>query len=197
MINFLPFVGSQYTARQLFNKRIMVLGDSHYCANPQDAVPTLTQDIINYYLNPYSENEGWMQTYRKFERSLVNHETSPDESISIWNSLLFYNFLQVPLSGPRVAGTSADYHNAAPAFFEVLDKYSPEVIIVWSKRLWDNLPNQRWSPAPDIIYDNYHISNGFYSLSNGSQAKAFYIYHPSTGYSWDWWYQAIKRAITE
>lgn len=195
MIRFLPYIGASYNSGGIFSRRIMVLGDSHYCADPAEEVPSLTRDVINYYLDPSSANEGWMQTYRKFERSLVNRETTPDDSIRIWNSLLFYNFLQVPLSGPRVAGTTAEYRDACQPFFEVIDTYQPEVIIVWGKRLWDKMPTERWTSSADVVYDNYAIQNGYYSMAGGSRAKTFYVYHPSAGYSWDWWYNAIMKVI--
>lgn len=195
MIRFLPFVGHDYTSGGIFSKRIMALGDSHYCERASDAVETITKDIIEYYLDPASESEGWMQTYRKFERSLVNRETTYGESSKIWNSLLFYNFLQVPLSGPRVAGTAEEYRDAAGAFFEVIDRHRPEVIIVWGKRLWEKMPTERWTSNKDVVYDGYSIENGYYTLADGSKALTFYVYHPSAGYSWDWWYKAIMTMI--
>lgn len=161
MISFLPFIGHDYQSGGIFSKRIMVLGDSHYCDDIKDAVPSITRDVINYYLDPASENEGWMQTYKKFERSLVNKQTTYAESKEIWNSLLFYNFLQVPLNGPRVAGTADEYRDAASSFFEVIDRYKPQVIIVWGKRLWDKMPTERWVSAPSVVYDGYTIENGF------------------------------------
>lgn len=195
MIHFLPYVGADYESGGIFSKRIMALGDSHYCEKASDAVPSLTRDVIEYYLDPASENEGWMQTYRKFERSLVNKATTYSESREIWNSLLFYNFLQVPLSGPRVAGTAEEYREAAEGFFEVIDQYKPQVIIVWGKRLWDKMPTERWTSSADVVYDGYAIENGYYSMSDGSKARTFFVYHPSAGYSWDWWYKAIMKVM--
>ncbi len=195
MIHFLPYVGANYSTGGIFGKRIMILGDSHYCENVSDAVPTLTRDVIEYYLDPASENEGWMQTFRKFERSLVNKGTTNAESQMIWNSLLFYNFLQVPLSGPRVAGTDAEYKDASRAFFEVIDQYRPEVIIVWGKRLWDKMPFERWTPSTNISAEGYTIESGYYDLDDGSRARTIYVYHPSVGYSWDKWYKIISTLI--
>lgn len=193
-IKFLPFVGENYSKGGIFGKRIMVLGDSHYCANESDAIPTLTQDVIKCYLDPLSENENWMQTYRKFERSLVGHETTKRESVDIWQSLLFYNYLQIPLCGPRVAGTKEQYADSSSPFYEILAKYSPEIIIVWGKRLWENLPSQNWIDATNAIFDNYAIENGHYAI-HGNNIMAFCIYHPSVGYSWDWWYKIMHKFI--
>ena len=105
-IFFHPWVGHNYTSGGIFGKRIMVLGDSHYCGENCTVCGTdfsrkcngFTENVVRAYLNQNVEREGWMSTYLKFERSLVNHETSSDESIKIWDSLLFYNYLQVAMA---------------------------------------------------------------------------------------------------
>ena len=107
---FFPWVGSRYSSGGIFGKRIMVLGDSHYCGtpcgkcgvNPNPKCNKLTSDIIGWCLDLNIEREGWMNTY---PRSLVGHETTLEESRKIWDSIVFYNFLQVALHGPREAGT--------------------------------------------------------------------------------------------
>ena len=48
----------------------MVLGDSHYGSVPE---PTITRDVLGWYLDDSVEREGWMNTFLKFERSLVGH----------------------------------------------------------------------------------------------------------------------------
>ena len=198
---FLPWVGSQYASGGVFGKRIMVLGDSHYCGEPcrdcgrrfSTKCSDFTTRVVRAYLDQNNEREGWMTTYLKFERSLVNHETSPTESVKIWNSLLFYNYLQVAMQGPRQAGTPEQYRAAAGPFFEVMDKYQPDLLVVWGVRLWNNLPSERWVDGPDIVVDGYAINNGFYRLSNGKMVRAICVYHPSVGYSWDYWYKVIMR----
>ena len=114
-LTFLPFVGKNYNNGGMFGKRIMVLGDSHYGSVPQ---PNITRDVLGWYLDQNVEREGWMNTFLKFERSLVNRETTPKDSCEIWNSLLFYNYLQVLLDGPREAGTEQQYKDSAGAFFQ-------------------------------------------------------------------------------
>lgn len=113
----------------------------------------------------------------------------------IWDSVMFYNYLQVAMSGPRKAGTSAQYKQAANAFFEVIDKYEPECIIVWGKRLWNNMPNERWQDSDDIVVDGNHIATGYYLLSNGKRAKVVAVYHPAGGYSWKYWHKVIQGLL--
>lgn len=131
-LTFLPFVGSSYGTNNIFGKKIMVLGDSHYGSVTS---PSITKDVLAQYLNPNIEREGWMNTFLKFERSLVGKETTKQDSQTIWSSLLFYNYLQVLLDGPREAGTDQQYQDSEDAFFQVLEEYQPEILIVWGKRL--------------------------------------------------------------
>ena len=57
-----------------------------------------------------------MRTFLKFERSLVGEETDQAMRLKIWNSVVFFNYLQVAMGGPREAGTAEQYHQAGKAF---------------------------------------------------------------------------------
>ena len=189
-LTFLPFVGKNYINGGMFGKKIMVLGDSHYGSVPQ---PNITQDVLGWYLDQNVEREGWMNTFLKFERSLVNRETTASDSQRIWQSLLFYNYLQVLLDGPREAGTEQQYRDSSGAFFQVMDRYRPDIIIVWGKRLWKNLPWDNWIEGAPVTVDGEEIDNGYYKLSGGHMVRVVCVYHPSVGYSWDYWHKVIMR----
>lgn len=192
-LTFLPFVGKQYIKGGIFGKRIMVLGDSHYGSEP-DAM--ITNNVLGWYLDYSLKRVGWMNTFLKFERAMVGHTTNHNETLSIWNSLLFYNYLQVLLDGPREAGTKQQYKDSEAAFFEVLEKYQPDAIIVWGKRLWENIPWTRWTEYPTLKYsDGSMIDNGCYTLSNGHKVKVMCSYHPSVGYDWNYWAMIIAEFL--
>ncbi len=203
-IFFRPFVGKDYANGGILGKRIMVLGESHYCdegcadcgnCSRHRECMNFTHNVVKDYLNREMEHENWMNTFLKFERSLVGHETDSEESEKIWNSVIFFNYLQVAMGGPREAGTAEQYRRASEAFFEVIDKYQPEYLIIWGKRLWNNTPNERWHGGEDIIIDGYATATGTYSLSNGRKVKTMAVNHPSVGYSWDYWHQVIQRFL--
>ena len=189
-LTFLPFVGKDYKNGGMFGKRIMVLGDSHYGSVP-DA--NITRDVMAQYLDADCEREGWMNTFLKFERSLVNRESTASDSQRIWQSLLFYNYLQVLLDGPREAGTDQEYRDSAAAFFQVMEQYQPDLLIVWGKRLWQKLPYDSWTECDGVSVEGYVIDNGFYTLRNGHRVRALCVYHPSVGYSWDYWHRVIRK----
>ena len=79
-IFFQPFVGKHYADGGMFGKRIMILGESHYCdegcADCGDCrlhreCMGFTQNVLADYLDETNERQDWMRTFVKFERSLV------------------------------------------------------------------------------------------------------------------------------
>lgn len=199
-VRFEPWVGNQYNTSGFNGKKILVIGESFYCSE-EEAVATLTEKVVTDYLairnGEFRENNGgWTNTYLKFERSLVGEETKPERSLEIWNSIAFYNYLQVPMSGARESGTSIDYKNAKEAFFEVLNNLQPELIIVWGVgKLFNNLPEDRWTWGNLLDVDGWEIKNGYYQLDNKKQVRCIAVYHPSTGYQWDWWHKVIEGQL--
>ena len=186
-LTFLPFIGrSYYNTNVLGDKKIMALGESHYGTTP---TPDITKDVLARYLNPSVEHEGWMNTFTKFERSLVNKETSREESRIIWESLVFYNYVQVLMDDTRTAPTKQQYRDSEEAFFQVLEETRPDILIVWGRRLWSNLPYTNWEEGEEIRVDDYVVDNGYYTLKDGHKVHAYCIYHPSAGFDWSFWYK--------
>lgn len=155
-VKYLPFVGDQYEDGISFNdngelvlgkkekpgKRVLVLGESHYCDEDlsDEKLSSFTRNVLDCYLDS-EERYSWMRTFVKFERALSNTVTNFEDRNSIWNHLMFYNYLQRPLRGTRMAGDSEDYEEAKAPFFAILEQYQPDCIIVWGRRLFENLPN--------------------------------------------------------
>ena len=205
-IFFQPFVGKDYANGGIFGKRIMILGESHYCdegcsdcgdCRLHRECMNFTQQVLGDYLDENKERQDWMRTFVKFERSLVGKETDQTMRLMIWNSVVFFNYLQVAMGGPREAGTSAQYRQAGDALFEVMDKYQPEYVIAWGKRLWNNMPGERWRDGDDIVVDGYHVATGYYFLSYGRQVKVMAVNHPSVGYPWDYWSRVIQDFLLQ
>ena len=195
---FQPFVGKDYAHVGIFSKRIMILGESHYCdedcadcgcCQAHRECAAFTDQVVRQYLDGCKDD--WARTFLKFERSLVGHETSMAERQQIWQSVMFYNYLQVAMGGPRAAGTTAQYRQAGDALYEVMEKYLPDCIIAWGNRLWDRLPDRQWTDGKDITIDGYRVATGHYTLRSGKQVRVMAVNHPSVGYSWDYWHRVI------
>lgn len=126
-VHFLPWVGDNYelgiksvgengviygTDKEP-GKKILVLGESHYCADKKDAVKDLTIKVIDDFVYSKSEHEPYKSTYIKFERSLAGHVIDEEERKKLWSHFMFYNYLQVPLTGPRMIPTGFDILNSS------------------------------------------------------------------------------------
>ena len=57
-INFLPWVGEHYNTTGFAGKRILALGESHYCDKASDARPDITGKVIADLFDPQSEHEA-------------------------------------------------------------------------------------------------------------------------------------------
>ena len=202
-VKFLPFVGDHYEHGISFDKdgnlvlgtkenpgkKVLVLGESHYSDEElsDEELSSFTREVLDCYLNS-KERYSWMRTFLKFERALFNKVTDIKDRKNIWNRLMFYNYLQRPLHGIRMAGDLEDYKDAADPFFAILNMYKPDYIIVWGRRLFANLPYENgvegeYMPSVDMNSWSYQI----YGLT----IKILPIYHPSVGFSWDYWHEVI------
>ena len=207
---FKPWEGKYYSTGGIFHKKILVVGESHYCGNEDcdgkcgflvssdEDCYEFTNNTVKKYLSGYKDT--WTPTYRKFERSLyVNEEgtTTLEDSNKIWQSIAFFNFLQVAMTEARKSGTPEDYMEGQKAFLEVVDKLQPDLIIVWGVgKLYEYLPGIKdgWIWGDKLKVDEYDVKNGYYQRKE-KKSRVIAVYHPSTGYQWDWWHKVIKSQL--
>ena len=197
---FKPWVGENYESGGIFHKKILVIGESHYCdecehCNEESAYTgchELTNDVVRQIIN--NEKTCWSGTFRKFEKSLIGDKDVTSEQI--WQSISCYNYLQTAVAKARQAGTFEDYGKSEDAFYEVLNELQPEIIFVWGvTRMYDNMPSRGWENGVDIIVDGYKVLNGYYTLDNGHRVRAIWVYHPSAGYSPQWWNKVMEAIL--
>ncbi len=193
-VKFLPWIGSNYNIGWN-GKRVMILGESHYCASSEDAVPQITNQVIADLMDADSEHEGYKNTYTKFANAMIGKQLSPDEKIRFWQSVMFYNYVQVPLSAARNAPGEEDFAVSEKAFFEVLDTYQPDCVIAWGKRLYNHLPRQGYQ-LPDLILPNGdNIETWAYETSDGKTVQVLPVTHPSAGFASYYWHEVMQAFI--
>ena len=61
-INFLPWIGKHYSTTGFAGKRILALGESHYCEKASDATEDITQKVIADLFDPQSGHEAYKNT---------------------------------------------------------------------------------------------------------------------------------------
>ena len=189
-IKFQPWVGKKYFHSK-YNKRVLVLGESHYCTNASDAQSCMTQEIIEDLFDSKSEFEGYKNTYTKFVRALSGIDVSRCDVKPIWDEIMFYNYVQFPISSARKEPTSKEFADAASAFWEVLEKYRPNIVIVLGKRLYNNLPKAGYQGR-----DCKDIETWIYQLKNGQEVRLLPITHPSAGFETSYWCRIMTDFIS-
>ena len=151
---FEPHVGSRYgKPASLFNNRILVLGDSHYCrmgcldcGNLQNhsKCSSFTLERVVEYLEE-QERDRWMATYSTFINTVFRRGTSHGERETFFESVAFYNYLQkaAGTNSESASAYAAEYNQESHllAFYEVLENLMPELVIIWGNRVWNALPN--------------------------------------------------------
>lgn len=153
---FNPFVGKNYgTKESLFPKKILVLGDSHYCKVECKNRDTCGDKLLHpecqdftektvyeHYLNSECK-DPWKRTFSRFINSMYEYPANQEEKKSFFDSIVFYNFLQNAAgqnwNEANNYGHTQNQH--LKAFYEVLDEHMPDTVISWGNRLWDILLN--------------------------------------------------------
>lgn len=208
---FLPYIGANFYEGGVFSKRILVLGDSHYCGecdncgimskidSMDSACHNFTRNVVSKFLK-YRQGkelrETWMNTFLKFERALVGHETNASESMEIWDSIAFYNYIQTAyMPHSRQAYTNIEYELSSPYFWQVLNELKPDVTIIWGYRMWDRLPGENWIDGQTIYASGIEEKYGYYVLINGKKVLALRSIHPSIGFAWNAYGELFKKAF--
>jgi uracil-DNA glycosylase len=175
----------------LGGKRVLALGESHYASDVSEVTEHITNDVIGWYLDPGCEFEGWMNTYTKFIRALSgDFEIARETSAAWWNRIAFYNFVQVPMTGPRTAPTAEEFRDSDGAFFEILEMLRPDYVLAWGERLYNNLPQTGYQGD-----DCCGLETWVYETKDGHKVHVLGLYHPSAGFDTTYWRDVIKKFI--
>ena len=195
-LNFLPWIGNYYSTTGFAGKRILALGESHYCENASDATEDITRKVIADLFDPQSEHEAYKNTYTKFAKALLGcRALTFEDKERFWNSVAFYNYVQLPMSRPRMVPSRANFKNSEAAFFEVLEMLSPDIVIVWGHRLYNNLPQGGLQGDDLRASDGHWIETWRYFLSDRKEVKVVPIMHPSSSFSPEYWHQFLSTII--
>ena len=186
-IKFMPFVGKQYSVG-INGKKVLTLGESFYSEHPEREGRDVMSKLIEWYVEEDKyEHEGWMNTYTKYIRALAGEEISRKNSETWWNRTALYDFVQVPMIGPRVSPTEQQFRDSDEAFFEVLELLKPDLVIAWGKRLYNNLPRVGYQGEDCMSQETW-----IYETRSGHQVRVLPIDHPSIAdFDWIWWHKVI------
>lgn len=187
---FKPWVGENYEDGIFEGKKMLILGESHYCGGCEkcgikygnSCEKFSTTQIINSYRD-YNSGQtkaaSYHSTFTKFANVIHNRKINSDEMEKFWQSVMFYNYVQVSISQARKSPTEEEFSLSEEAFYEVLNEYKPDLVIIWGERLLNNMPskNGKWSDRKvcDLASENVYI----YDIS-GKMIPCYCVYHPSS-----------------
>ena len=207
-INFRPWVGKNYLSQGYKGKRILVLGESHYCyelCEGRKCYPlctkekmkedcfSQTEDVLEAFVHSYS-GESYEQTFLCFERAILGKEATQEEREELWNGVVFYNYLQFDQAGPRKPIMPEYWAESELAFKEMLVEYMPDYIIVWGVRLYEGLPD--WGGKHSLLQISENDSTDVWTYTiQGKKIPALLVHHPSspTGKSWPYWHEVYEK----
>lgn len=186
-IRFLPFVGERYKDSR-WQRRVVVLGESHY---GQDARPGFTRDVLARLFDGSAPFEHWMNTFTRFASALAGSPQNRVESKEVWDEVLFYNYVQTLLSGPRMAPSPAQLEGAPEAFWEVLRAWAPDVVLAWGARLYEYLP-----PEGEQGKECNGVPTWIYEPTPNHKVYVLPVDHPSSSrFSPEKWHATIGKFL--
>lgn len=202
---FAPVIGELYgTAESIFPKRLLILGSSFYVDGACDEGFVMEKadgadfglDIIGMYLDP-GFSAPWKKTYSTFINSVFGRATSIEERAAFFDSIVFYNYLQVPAGEDPYSAGNYDYNAKIhfDAFLDVLETVKPEIVISWGAKVWDALPYD-WGYGMAAWGEPLDLDPTFASFMDypfGDRTiRLIGAQHPSSGYPSEYHHKIFK-----
>ena len=184
-IKLKPWIGKDYLSGGIFNKRIMVIFHSLLCYEKlnEHEQSVFTSEVVNDYLYEVEKTNGDGRIFRSFfnfENSLMSMRPNKMQRIAIWNSLLFYSYNQKLVCQKGNEPEQNDYAVNERAFFEVIEQYRPDYIVVWGRNTFLLMPDNHFRWGESIQMESAVSRFGFYDLNDGTSVKIIPIYHPGS-----------------
>lgn len=200
---FFPWIGRNYgQGSYVNNKRVLILGDSHYewcplCAKTgRERGRDLTcRCVAELVVN----NRDSIQHWHNIEYAMTGLRLDQEQRYQLWNMVSYYNFVQKTVGlfeggGRPPKATSQMYKDAQQPFLEVLKSLSPEIVIVLGYTLWPRLPDEGPDgKLPDLEVDGKKLVRCRYE-DGGKYTIACRVRHPAAGLGKPW-FPVIRSAI--
>lgn len=180
-VYFRPWIGADYGKGSRWNVSLLLLGEAHYDSTEDEVTPRFTQQCIEAHASGKLQDAYWTNVMN----TVLGESGSPsaDERQAFWDSVAFYNYVQQMVgSGPTNRVAEQMWRDAEAPFLEVVRELEPECILVFGKKLWNELPEpDDWGPVVSI--DNEQTETKYYGSTLAGR-----VYDPSgPGYSPQTW----------
>lgn len=202
-----PWIGNNLNK----HVKVLILGESHYdeASNYGDKVSFSTAGVVDYY---FKERKRWAAFFDKMAASFGYDR---ENARSFYEQVYFANYVDV-VCGIQNNNCASYYINKNRRqynneLFEFINKNDIDVVVCFSKRVYDNLPSlgaetekcysepigklgNRINKLGSCFYC-HDVEHGFCDVKLKSDLKVYGIRHPSTrgGYSVDDVYKFMRE----
>lgn len=185
-VHFLPWQGRSFTEQ---DRRLLILGESHYSDQAEDR--EFTRQLTEEYASGLFNHRFWTQ----IGQAVTGKRHWEIDRRVFWNQIAFYNFVQVIAADrPRQAPTAEMFRQSEGAFFEVLDDLQPTHLLALGYRLWTHMP-QLVDENLKFNCDDIDYQFGEYRRTWG-HVLAMSMQHPSTAFSAPRWHPVVRKFLT-
>ena len=185
--------GTDYPLGGIFGTRVLIVGESTYTTDSKDTSQYnvwMAEDHI----------DGYRDAFRtKLMRSFLNtNKEQRDEIKTFWNSVCYLNYINTPLSGPRLAPEESMWIKNIQPLSILLTELKPNLVVALGYRMWSNWLNSppcKLFPGPNIDGAGRNTTYYFEASDNKHKALAYALKHPSSAFSWKKEHPFLMKAI--
>ncbi len=184
---FEPWIGPQYENGGLWNRKVLIVGESHYDEWEDGETPKVikhdlqrgfTRGCVQEVVNGVRGARYW----NRVRNRLGGEEHENQTSAIFWNKVAFYNFIQSPVSGgPGIKPKPSQWAEAVTPFGEVLGRLKPARVVFTGTRLWSYVPRRR-GKLPDVEVAGQSLPVEFFEIDNGRHVYVTATPHPRSQY---------------
>lgn len=194
-----PWIGNNYERGGVFDRRILILGESHYGTendnwfNENLTILSIQQKI--------GEAEGDPTFYKKafhtnIFKAFNEKPDSNENKIEFWHSVAYFNYVQGSVGEkPRERPKKDKWNLSFSSVKKTLDLLKPEIIVVLGYTLWENI----WEKFDFEIYEKttFNKNHNVHRLKLEYSPLMFCIKHPSAGFSSDYFRPYVLNYINK
>lgn len=178
-VRFFPWIGKLYD-KGFKGKRLLILGESCYYKPSEVSKPGAQftpAQFTRYCVEKYGKGRDPRNTrlWRNLEQACLDSPSDETSCKRFWDSVAFYNFIQVRLPGQRCRPPQNQFKKAWDPFRAVINALRPERVLVCGKGLWNGMDDcERSANGGDNAVQAYR-------LSGGQHAWCLATFHPCCG----------------
>lgn len=150
-VNYPPWVGSSYGAKN--TTRILLVGRCYYDARyGNHTIPDYIRTLIKTGKeDPFFNAAEMIISDKQHWKKSFGGKISMDRK-KFWNSIAYHQFLQGILEDPYSAPPRQMWKQSQEIFKRVVLSFEPQIIVIFSHEVFDNIPTMGGLTGPDFSY---------------------------------------------